>query len=152
MPFAAFCLPNNKNRSVDPPCMDPLDFGEGDEPEPELLMRRGRVGLFETREDAEDALLRTARACKGQAWLTQFAFLVVECKGRRGLLREEAQRDIRKVVEWAYSSGLTPSEIHDRAARAMDEPILAHGFAAEADTRYHYDFVSGVDDRRQDNA
>ncbi len=78
--FAVFCIPKNKNRAIDPPCLDPLDLGRGNEPEPHLLMRRGRVGLFATRKSAEDALKRTAKACAGQPWTKSFAFIVLECR------------------------------------------------------------------------
>ena len=82
MPFAVFCCPKKKHRSIDTPCLDPMDFGVGDEPEPELLMRRGRVGLFQTEDDATEALQRTGKACSGQPWLKEFAFIVLECCDR----------------------------------------------------------------------
>lgn len=82
MPFAVFCCQKKKNRAIDPPCLDPLDFGIGDEPERALLMRRGRVGMFPTKADAEAALTTTANACKGQPWTKEFAFVVLECADR----------------------------------------------------------------------
>lgn len=82
MPWAAFVILKNKNRSVDPPCLDPLDFGIGNEPDRALLMRRGRVGMFPTKADAEAALARTGKACKGQPWTKEFAFIVLECCDR----------------------------------------------------------------------
>ena len=85
MLFAVFCCPKNKHRAIDPPCLDPMDFGVGDEPEPELLMRRGRVGLFRTEDDAKEALQRTGKACSGQPWLKEFAFIVLECCDRSSI-------------------------------------------------------------------
>lgn len=82
MPFAVFCCTKKKNRAIDPPCLDPLDFGIGDEPDMTLLLRRGRVGMFPTKNDAEEALRRTGKACKGQTWTKDFAFLVLECFDR----------------------------------------------------------------------
>ncbi len=82
MPWAAFVIPKNKHRSIDPPCLDPLDFGVGDEPSPTLLMRRGRVGLFLTREDVEREVKCTLEACRGQQWTKDLRVLVMECMER----------------------------------------------------------------------
>ena len=82
MAYAVFCFPKNKNRAIDPPCLDPLDFGQSGEPEMALLLRRGRVGTFATIEDAEHALRRTGNACTGQAWTKEFAFVILECVDR----------------------------------------------------------------------
>lgn len=51
--YAVFVQPRRKNRAVDPPCLDPLSFGIGNDPFPEQLLRRGRVALFASREEAE---------------------------------------------------------------------------------------------------
>lgn len=80
--FAVFCFPKKKNRNIDPPCLDPMDFGTGKELLPELLLRRGRVGLFATREQAESALARTGKECAGEEWTKTFAFVVLECVDR----------------------------------------------------------------------
>lgn len=38
--YAVFCCRKDKNREIEPPCLDPLDFGIGNEPNPELLLTR----------------------------------------------------------------------------------------------------------------
>ncbi len=81
--FAVFCIPKRKNRAVDPPCLDPLDFGRGKEPEQDKLLRRGRVGLFQTRENAEDALRQTIESSGDVEWTKKFAFIVLECVERK---------------------------------------------------------------------
>ena len=80
MPYAVFCCRKNKNRAVDPPCLDPLDFGKGDEPKPDLLLRRGRVALFATREHAEAALWATGTS--SLEFAKNFSFLILECFDR----------------------------------------------------------------------
>jgi len=77
--FAAFVIPKKKNRAIDPPCLDPMSYGVGDEPVPELLARRGRITLFSTYEEASEAIRKTAQACKGDPWIKKFAFVVLEC-------------------------------------------------------------------------
>lgn len=72
--YAIFCLPKNKNRSVDPPCLDPLDFGIGDEPEPQLLLRRDRVGLFNSEVAAIEALEKYGPRNK------LFSYVVLPCR------------------------------------------------------------------------
>ena len=76
--YAIFCCQKNKIRSVDPPCLDPLDYGLAGEPEPQLLLRRGRVALFATREQAEKALAKTGKEMEGG--FKQFSFLILECR------------------------------------------------------------------------
>jgi hypothetical protein len=81
MPYAAFCVQKKKNRSIDPPCLDPLDYGLSGEPEPSILLRRGRVGLFETNEAAEQALkesVNSSDSLRANA-RKQFDFLILEC-------------------------------------------------------------------------
>jgi len=80
--YAVFCCRKNKNRSVDPPCLDPLDFGIGEEPDPESLLRRGRVGMFVSKEHAEGALRTTGKRLSGQAFTKDFEFLILECVDR----------------------------------------------------------------------
>jgi hypothetical protein len=82
MPYAVFCCRKNKNRAVDPPCLDPLDFGIGEEPNPEVLLRRGRVGLFVSKEHAEGALRTTGKALAGQSFTKDFEFVILECDNR----------------------------------------------------------------------
>ena len=77
MPYAVFCCRKNKNRAIDPPCLDPLDFGKDEEPNQELLMRRGRVALFTSREDATAALWATGKALPEFA--KGFSFMILEC-------------------------------------------------------------------------
>jgi hypothetical protein len=80
MKYAVFCLLKSASRAVGNPCLDPLDYGIGEEPFPELLLRRGRVGLFSTQQEANDALDDTLKACEGKPFLDKFKFLVLECR------------------------------------------------------------------------
>jgi hypothetical protein len=83
MPYAVFCLPKNKNRAVDPPCLDPLDYGVGNEPDPHRLLRRGRVALFATAEEAEEALRATlldGSSPELAPWKKKFKFQILECR------------------------------------------------------------------------
>ena len=82
MPWAVFCCKKNKNRATDPPCLDPLDFGQGKEPNPDLLLRRGRVGLFVSKEHAEGALRTTGREMAGTEFAKDFSFVILECVDR----------------------------------------------------------------------
>ena len=83
MSYAVFCVRKNHNRALDPPCMDPLDFGIGSEPDHHLLLRRGRVGLFDTEEEAISAMQATIKAApSGSKWLKTFSFMVVKCMAR----------------------------------------------------------------------
>ena len=45
------------------------------------------------------------------------------------------QADAKYVLEWCYQSPSVPSNIHDLAARALDQPSLAHGFAGRPSQR-----------------
>lgn len=76
--WVVFCCPRNKNRAVDEPCLDPLSYGRSGEPWPEQLLRRGRGTMFPSKEAALSALQETAKKCKGDAWLKDFAFTVLE--------------------------------------------------------------------------
>ena len=80
MPYAVFCCRKNKNRAIDPPCLDPLDFGKGDEPSQDLLLRRGRVALFTSREHAEAALWATGKSSRD--FVKNFSFYILECVDR----------------------------------------------------------------------
>jgi hypothetical protein len=82
MAFAVFCFKRSALKPLGPPSLDPMDYGIGDEPSPHLLLRRSRVGLFATRDDAEAALRETGRECKGQDWTKEFGFLTLECVER----------------------------------------------------------------------
>ena len=42
---------------------------------------------------------------------------------------DEITGDMRKVIEWAWMNPDSPAEIHDTAARLLQQPSLAHGFA-----------------------
>lgn len=80
--YAIFACQKNKNRSVDPPCLDPLSYGRDGEPEPHLLLRRGRVSVFEDKEAAQAAMEATViglRELKAFDWLVQFDFVLLEC-------------------------------------------------------------------------
>lgn len=86
--FAVFAVP--KSQLVDlgvkelmglPKC-DPLDYGIGNEPEKDLLLRRGRIALFELRCEAEAAIKRTAEHCKDQTWTKKYGFAILECFDR----------------------------------------------------------------------
>lgn len=76
MKYAVFCLLNG---DIDP-CLEPLSYGRDGEPEPHLLLRRKRVGLFDTREAAEVALTLTLVACEGMEFVRRFKFIVLECE------------------------------------------------------------------------
>lgn len=81
MQWAIFCCPKNKNRSVDPPCLDPLSYGRGNEPDQHLLLRRGRVTLFNTEEEAIEALQKTCdQTPKDDAWKAAFKWQFIECE------------------------------------------------------------------------
>ena len=80
MSYAVFCLLKSASRAVGNPCLDPLDYGQGEEPFPELLLRRGRVGLFQTKQQAEDSIEDTLKACEGKPFLDKFKFVVLECR------------------------------------------------------------------------
>ena len=80
MKYAVFCLLKNNDRSVGDPCLDPLDYGRDGEPERDLLLRRGRVKLFDTRELAESAIAATVRECWGMEFVKRFKFVVLECE------------------------------------------------------------------------
>jgi len=94
--FAVFCIPKGKSRSIDGPCLDPLDYGQGNEPEPHLLLRRGRVGLFWETSHAEEALRKTLAAKLFPDFLKKHEFVVLECVKRS---REESSE------EWAARTG-----------------------------------------------
>jgi hypothetical protein len=80
--YAVFCIPKNKNRDLDPPCLDPVDYGIDDEPMPHLLLRRGRVGLFETEEQAIAAARKTIEHpdTKNNGWKKSYQFQVIKCR------------------------------------------------------------------------
>jgi hypothetical protein len=80
--YAVFIQMRNKNRAVDQPCLDPLDFGIGNEPYQCQLLRRGRVGLFSTHDAAERALRRTCELNYGADFLKRCAFLILPCHAR----------------------------------------------------------------------
>jgi hypothetical protein len=82
MPYAVFCCRKKKHRAIDPPCLDPLDFGIGEEPFPQLLLRRGRVGMFVSKEHAEGALRTTGKKLAGEAFTKDFYFVILECVDR----------------------------------------------------------------------
>jgi hypothetical protein len=85
--WAVFCcLKHSQTRSLASghPGLDPMDYGRGDEPEPELLLRRNRVGLFSSEAAAKAALTKTGKACSGQEWLKHYSFVVLECVDRLG--------------------------------------------------------------------
>lgn len=88
--YAVFCIPKGKHRSSDGPCLDPLDYGQGKEPDPHLLLRRGRVGLFWEKEHAEEALRKTLEAKAFPEFLKRHEFVVLECVKRS---REESSEE-----------------------------------------------------------
>jgi hypothetical protein len=77
--YAVFCIPKSKHRAIDGPCLDPLDYGQDKEPEPHLLLRRGRVGLFHEKQHAEEALRKTLAANHFPAFIKRHTFVVLEC-------------------------------------------------------------------------
>lgn len=80
--YAVFCVPKGKSRAVDGPCLDPLDFGLSNEPMPEHLLRRGRVGLFASEREALDALKATLQAGIFREFQKQHEFVILECLKR----------------------------------------------------------------------
>ena len=80
--FAVFACVKNKNRSLDVPCLDPLSYGIGDEPDQKLLCRRGRVQLFDTEQEAEAAIGTTVVRAKmyGHKWTELFDFVILKCQ------------------------------------------------------------------------
>ncbi len=81
MPYAVFAVRKNSLSNPNRLC-DPLDFGRGEEPRPEILLRRGRVGLFESKDAAEEALRETGKVLKGEDCLKTFAYVILECVPR----------------------------------------------------------------------
>lgn len=79
--YAIFACQKNKNRAVDQPCLDPLSYGRGAEPQPHLLLRRGRVQLFADKATAENHLkVSIANAlAKSAVWPKEFDFVILEC-------------------------------------------------------------------------
>lgn len=80
MKYAVFCLLKCNDHAHGDPCLEPLSYGRGDEPQPHLLLRRKRVSLFNTREAAEVALTITLVACEGMEFVRRFRFVVLECE------------------------------------------------------------------------
>jgi len=81
--FAVFCLKKSSTKfGLGPPDLDPMDYGKDGEPEPHLLLRRRRVGLFATREEAEAAMAATAKQMKGNEFYKSHAFIVLACVDR----------------------------------------------------------------------
>lgn len=85
--YAVFCIPKGKQRAIDAPCLDPLDYGKDNEPDPHRLLRRGRVGLFSTKEHAEDALRKTFEFNVLPEFTKKHSFMILECVDRS---REES--------------------------------------------------------------
>ena len=80
MKYAVFRMLKTNDSAHGDPCLEPLSYGRGDEPEPKLLLRRKRLGLFDTREAAEVALTLTLAACEGMEFVRRFKFIVLECE------------------------------------------------------------------------
>ena len=80
--YAIFACQKNKNRAVDTPCLDPLSYGRDGEPEPHLLLRRGRVSLFIDKDTAWNALTATKANARlrGYSWSDSFDYLILECQ------------------------------------------------------------------------
>jgi hypothetical protein len=80
--YAIFACQKNKSRAVDPPCLDPLSYGRDGEPEPHLLLRRGRVQLFETYDDAESSLISSNNAAKSNSreFYKNFDYVFLKCQ------------------------------------------------------------------------
>ena len=77
--YAVFCQHRNRNRAVDPPCLDPLDYGRDDEPYQDKLLRRGRVRLFATKDEAIAALNELGKGDGEKQFMKDFAFTILEC-------------------------------------------------------------------------
>lgn len=56
-----------------------MSYGYPNEPDPELLLRRGRATLFATGAEAEAALTKTLRTCTelGHLWPKKYRYLIV---------------------------------------------------------------------------
>ena len=54
---------------------------------------------------------------------------VAEKIAAKEIVVDEITGDMRKVIEWAWMNSDSPPEIHDTAARLLQQPSLAHGFA-----------------------
>ena len=80
--FAVFACEKDKNRKLDVPCLDPLSYGRDGEPEPHLLLRRGRVQLFVDKPTAENHLKVSVVSALAESaeWPKQFDFLILECQ------------------------------------------------------------------------
>jgi len=48
----------------------------------QMLLRRGRVGLFVSKEHAEGALRTTGKEMAGTAFTKDFEFVILECADR----------------------------------------------------------------------
>ena len=80
--YAIFACVKNKSRAVDQPCLDPLSYGREGEPEPHLLLRRGRVQLFASEAEAQNRLhvtIENALAADAK-WPHEFGFVILECQ------------------------------------------------------------------------
>ena len=80
MKYAVFCMLKTNDSARGDPCLEPLSYGREGEPKPHLLLRRKRLGLFDTREAAEVALTVTLVACEGMEFVRRFKFVVLECE------------------------------------------------------------------------
>jgi hypothetical protein len=60
---------------------EPLSFGVGEEPNPEMLAKRGRATLFEKIEDAKHYINITysIASAEGHAWVQKCDFVIVPC-------------------------------------------------------------------------
>lgn len=125
--YAVFVLPQKAVRSVDPPCLDALDFGEGKEPAHDELLRRGRVGLFRSRDDAMEAIRHTGEANRGQPFLREFAFLVMECRDRRDALHDEIVNDDPIYdIRVAVAEALRSLDVRTASHKEITDCVVDH--------------------------
>ncbi len=125
--YAVFVLPRKAVRSVDPPCLDPLDFGEGNEPAHDEILRRGRVGLFRSRDDAMEAILRTGELNKGQPWLDEFKFQIMECRDRRDALHDETVNDDPIYdIRVAVAEALRSLDVRTASHKEITDCVVDH--------------------------
>ena len=59
----------------------PMSYGKGTEPSPEQLLMRGRATLFDSQQEAFDALGVTLKQAKaeGHNWPEKHTYSIVEC-------------------------------------------------------------------------
>lgn len=83
--FAVFCA-LTKELESGKPNLDTVGFGYGDgeDIQPDCLLRRRQLTIFETEQAAMDAIRHTFEQCKGMEWTKEFTFVVRRCALAKG--------------------------------------------------------------------